>query len=133
MTTEEPDADARRLAAVSLAADDPTGWFEHLYAAAADGAAVVPWDRGAPHPLLVGWLGDRDLTGVRALVVGFGPGFDAELLANRGARTTAFDVANSAVTAARARFPGSPSTTAPRTCWPRRTSGARRSTWSSRS
>lgn len=108
MSTEDPDADARRLAAVSLAADDPTGWFEQLYAAAADGAAVVPWDRGAPHPLLVDWLGGRDLTGARALVVGFGPGFDAELLAASGARTTAFDVATSAVTAARKRFPGSP-------------------------
>lgn len=108
MTTEDSDADARRLAAVSLAADDPTGWFEHLYAAAADGAAVVPWDRGAPHPLLVDWTGGRDLSGVRALVVGFGPGFDAELLAERGASTTAFDVSPSAVASARDRFPDSP-------------------------
>ncbi|MBB5789109.1 class I SAM-dependent methyltransferase [Jiangella mangrovi] len=110
MSTEDPDADARRLAAVSLAADDPTGWFEHLYAAAADGSAVVPWDRGAPHPLLLDWIGDgeRIRTGARALVVGFGPGFDAELLAHHGAQTTAFDVAPSAVAAARERFPGSP-------------------------
>ncbi|TDD65697.1 class I SAM-dependent methyltransferase [Jiangella aurantiaca] len=106
MTTEDPDAAARRLAAVSLAADDPTGWFERLYAAAADGAAVVPWDRGAPHPLLVEWAGPRDLGG-SALVVGFGPGFDAEFLAAHGAATTAFDVSPSAVAAARERFPGS--------------------------
>lgn len=108
MTTVDPDETARRLAAVSRAADDPTGWFERLYAAAADGAAVVPWDRGAPHPLLVDWIGGRDLAGVRALVVGTGPGFDAEFLAGRGASTTAFDVSPSAVAAARERFPGSP-------------------------
>ncbi|SEE84251.1 class I SAM-dependent methyltransferase [Jiangella alba] len=107
MTTEDPDEAARRLAAVSLAADDPTGWFERLYAAAADGAAVVPWDRGAPHPLLVDWAEGRDLAG-SALVVGFGPGFDAEFLAARGATTTAFDVSPSALTAVRGRFPGSP-------------------------
>ena len=107
MTTEDPDEAARRLAAVSLAADDPTGWFERLYAAAADGAAVVPWDRGAPHPLLVDWAGGRDLGGGSALVVGFGPGFDAEFLAARGLRTTAFDVSPSAVAAANERFPGS--------------------------
>ncbi|SDT02546.1 bifunctional 2-polyprenyl-6-hydroxyphenol methylase/3-demethylubiquinol 3-O-methyltransferase UbiG [Jiangella sp. DSM 45060] len=107
MTIEDPDEAARRLAAVSLAADDPTGWFERLYAAAADGAAVVPWDRGAPHPLLVDWAEGRDLAG-SALVVGFGPGFDAEFLAARGATTTAFDVSPSALTAVRGRFPGSP-------------------------
>lgn len=106
MTIEDPDEAARRLAAVSLAADDPTGWFEHLYAAAAHGDAVVPWDRGAPHPLLVDWAGDRDLTGT-ALVVGFGPGFDAEFLAARGAATTAFDISPSALAAVRGRFPGS--------------------------
>ncbi|WP_116948771.1 class I SAM-dependent methyltransferase [Jiangella endophytica] len=107
MTTEDPDEAARRLAAVSLAADDPTGWFERLYAAAADGAALVPWDRGAPHPLLVDWADGRELGGGSALVVGFGPGFDAEFLAARGATTTAFDISPSAVAAVRGRFPGS--------------------------
>ncbi|RIQ18404.1 class I SAM-dependent methyltransferase [Jiangella rhizosphaerae] len=104
--TEDPDEAARRLAAVSLAADDPTGWFERLYAAAADGAAVVPWDRGAPHPLLVEWAARREIGG-RVLVVGFGTGFDAEFLAAGGAATTAFDISPSAVAAARQRFPGS--------------------------
>ncbi len=106
MSTEDPDEAARRLAAVSLAADDPTGWFERLYAAAAEGAAVVPWDRGAPHPLLVDWAEGRELGG-NALVAGFGPGFDAEFLAARGMATTAFDISPSAVAAVEARFPGS--------------------------
>ncbi|PZF79959.1 class I SAM-dependent methyltransferase [Jiangella anatolica] len=101
MSIVDPDEAARRLAA-----DDPTGWFERLYAAAASGAAVVPWDRGGPHPLLVDWLGERELTGT-ALVVGSGPGSDAELVAARGAATTAFDISPSAVAAARERFPGS--------------------------
>ena len=34
--------------------DDPTGWFEPLYAAAARGEREVPWDRDEPRDLLVG-------------------------------------------------------------------------------
>ena len=102
-------ADARRLAAQSLVAGDPTSWFERLYAAAAEGDAVVPWARGAPHPLLVEWTEARDLDGRgrRALVVGCGLGDDAEYLAGFGFDTVAFDVAPSAVAAARRRFPAS--------------------------
>ncbi|MEQ4206307.1 class I SAM-dependent methyltransferase [Actinopolymorpha sp. B17G11] len=109
MTTPEPDAEARRLARESLAADDPTGWFERLYAAAEQGAAVVPWDRGTPHPMLVDWARARGLDGRggRALVVGFGPGHDAEFVSSLGFTTTAFDIAESAVRAARERFPDS--------------------------
>ena len=59
MTETDPDADARRLAAEALAEDKPTGWFERLYAAAEEGEAVVPWDRGAPHPLLAEWTDAR--------------------------------------------------------------------------
>ncbi|TDE09448.1 class I SAM-dependent methyltransferase [Jiangella asiatica] len=107
----DPDVAVRRMAAESLAGDDPTGWFERLYAAADDGAAVVPWDRGAPHPLLIDWLGRPDdargqpRPAGTAVVVGCGPGFDAELLAGHGWTTTAFDVSASAVAAARRRFP----------------------------
>jgi SAM-dependent methyltransferase len=98
----------RRLAAES--GDDPTGWFERLYAAAERGEAVVPWDRGAPHRLLVRWAEQRDLDGAgrAALVVGSGPGEDAEFFARLGFATTAFDVSETAVRAARQRFPGSP-------------------------
>jgi pimeloyl-ACP methyl ester carboxylesterase len=41
---------AGRLAAESLAADDPTGWFERLYAAADDKRMAMPWDRGKSSP-----------------------------------------------------------------------------------
>jgi SAM-dependent methyltransferase len=109
VTRADPDAQAGRLAAESLAAGDPTGWFERLYVAAEKGDAVVPWDRGGPHPLLVQWTEARELEarGKRALVVGCGLGGDAEYVAARGFDTVAFDVAAAAVRAARRRHPGS--------------------------
>jgi SAM-dependent methyltransferase len=105
----DPDEQAVRLAAESLAAEDPTGWFERLYAAAEHGGAVVPWDRGAPHPLLFEWARARELDGGgrRALVVGCGLGADAEYVAGLGFETVAFDVSATAVAIARRRFPES--------------------------
>jgi SAM-dependent methyltransferase len=104
------DEDAARLARESLAGDDATGWFERLYVKAEAGEAVVPWDRGAPNPLLVEWAEERapDGAGRRALVVGSGLGHDAEYVAGRGFETVAFDIAATAVRGARRRFPGSP-------------------------
>lgn len=106
----DPDEDALRLAAESLAERDPTGWFERLYAAAEQGEAEVPWDRGGPHPLLAEWAQERQLDGAgkRALVVGSGLGNDAELVARLGFDTVAFDISPTAVRAARRRFPDSP-------------------------
>jgi SAM-dependent methyltransferase len=100
------EADANRLSAAALQAGDPTGWFEQLYAEAAQGQAVIPWDRGGPHPLLVEWTGTQRAPepGQRALVVGSGPGSDAAFLAELGWTVTGFDVAPSAVAAARQRF-----------------------------
>jgi SAM-dependent methyltransferase len=106
---DDPDLHARRLAGEALAAGEPTGWFEPLYAAAEAGQAVIPWDRGVPHQLLLAWA---DATGVdgggrRALVVGCGLGEDAEFVAALGFDTVAFDVSASAIRAARRRFPDS--------------------------
>jgi SAM-dependent methyltransferase len=110
MTDAQPSAD-RRLAAQALAANDPTGWFEPLYAEAAAGTSVVPWDRDAPNPLLVEWLRTASpAKGTRAMVIGCGYGTDAEFVAAQGIRTTAFDVSPSAIRGARARFPHSPVT-----------------------
>jgi len=110
MPDEDPDELVYQLAAESIAADDPTGWFERLYVAATDDASVVPWDRGLPHPMLVEWVAAKRLTGAgrRALVVGCGLGADAEYVAGLGYDTTAFDVSETAVRIARDRFPGSP-------------------------
>ena len=74
MVAHDPDEDARRLSGEALRRGDATGWFERLYAEAADGQAIVPWDRGAPHPLLVEWIEQVPmLAGRRTLVVGFRP------------------------------------------------------------
>jgi SAM-dependent methyltransferase len=87
--------------------DDATGWFEPLYAAAEAGEAVVPWDSGAPTPLLVEWSAGMDGRGRRAVVVGCGLGDDAEHVAALGFDTVAFDIAPTAVRGARRRFPES--------------------------
>ncbi len=94
----------------SLAAGDPTGWFERLYEAAEAGEVSVPWDRGAPQQLLVEWTRRRQPAGDgrRALVVGCGLGDDAELVGGLGFDTVAFDIAPGAIRAARRRFPDSP-------------------------
>ncbi len=117
--TAEAEENATRLAHESIAAGDPTGWFERLYAAAADGLTAVPWDRRAPSPLLVQWADEAGLSGAAAtktgtatktetaLVVGCGLGDDAEFIASLGFRTVAFDISASAIQAARERFPHS--------------------------
>ena len=107
MTTDDRRAYARRPAGEAVAAGDDTGWFERLYAAAESGTAVVPWADREPNPLLLDWLAGRDGTRGRALVVGCGLGDDAEHLASLGYQTVAFDVAPTAVAAARERFAGS--------------------------
>jgi len=109
----EAEQNAARLARESLAAGDPTGWFERLYAAAAAGLTGVPWDRHAPSQLLVQWFSERGLSSAReptterALVVGCGLGDDAEFIASLGFRTVAFDISASAIRAAQDRFPES--------------------------
>ena len=101
--------DFARAMAREAASDDATAWFDRLYVAAEEGRAVVPWDRGEAHPLLVEWCEQSGGggQGARALVVGSGPGHDAELLSRLGFATTAFDVSPTAVAATRARFPDS--------------------------
>jgi SAM-dependent methyltransferase len=89
----------------------PTGWFERLWASAAVGEVMTPWDHDDPHPALASWAGAPE-PGTRgtAVVVGCGLGADAEHLARLGYETTAFDISPSAVAAARARHLGSPVT-----------------------
>ena len=109
LPSSDADQHARRLAGEALAAGEPTGWFEPLYAAAEAGRAVIPWDRGIPHQLLVAWARSTGLdgNGRPALVVGCGLGEDAEFVATPGFDTVAFDVSASAIRAARRRFPES--------------------------
>jgi len=100
---------ARQLAADHVARGDVVGWFEPLYAEAAGRAEKVPWADLRPNPHLVEWL-DRDKVqgdGRAALVVGCGLGDDAETLAQRGFKVTAFDIAPTAIDWCRERFPNS--------------------------
>jgi hypothetical protein len=101
----DPDEFSRDLAQESLRGGSPTDWFERLYVAAGDGEVDVPWDRGEAHPLLVEWLDARPSPAGSAVVVGFGRGYDAELLAARGSAVTAFEISPTAVSQARAAYP----------------------------
>ncbi len=107
MTDSPPEDPIRPASAGSTSPTDATGWFEPLYAAAARGEATVPWDRHAPHQLLAEWMRRRRLAGDgrSAIVVGCGHGDDAALVASAGYRTTAFDIAESAIRAAGERYP----------------------------
>jgi SAM-dependent methyltransferase len=102
---DKADAHTRELAA--SAAQDPTAWFEVLYADASRGVAAVPWDRHEPSVLLTEWAsrGQVDGSGQTAVVVGAGYGRDAEFIARLGYRTTAFDISPTAVRDTRIRFP----------------------------
>jgi SAM-dependent methyltransferase len=101
---------ARQLAAESLSAGDPHGWFERLYQEAAAGTAPVPWANLCPNPNLAGWWERNafNAEGRSALIVGCGFGDDAEQIAAWGFQTTAFDVAPSAIERCLARFPQTP-------------------------
>jgi SAM-dependent methyltransferase len=109
MRRDDAEDVAGRMAAESIAAGDPTGWFEQLYAAAAAGQVTVPWDRGTPGRYLTQWAAARDLRGAgqSAVVVGCGLGDDAEFIAGLGFQTLAFDISPTAIATARRRFPRS--------------------------
>ncbi|MCB9593115.1 MAG: class I SAM-dependent methyltransferase [Sandaracinaceae bacterium] len=95
---------ARELAAEAAAENRPTEWFETLYREAAEGAAIVPWDDGAPNPHLVAWLDREAPPPGRALDVGCGYGDNAGELVRRGFDVVGFDVSETAVARARERF-----------------------------
>jgi SAM-dependent methyltransferase len=103
-------ARARQLAAEAAAAGDGTNWFEKLYGEAEAGVSVVPWADGEVNPHLVQWAAGLSGDGRRALVVGCGLGYDAEFLASLGFEVTAFDIAPTAIVAAKRLYPDSPVT-----------------------
>jgi SAM-dependent methyltransferase len=109
MTVDAHRKRARELAAEHVARGDAIGWFEHIYTEAAGDPGKIPWADCCPNPNLTEWLDRENIHGLdrRALVVGCGLGDDAELIAQRGFRVTAFDVAPTAIALCRKRFPGS--------------------------
>ena len=108
MTRDEARARARALAAASLGRGDAGGWFEELYRGAEGDASKIPWVDHRPNSHLVEWLERERVPGVgTALVVGCGLGDDAEELARRGFKVTAFDLSASAIEWCKRRFPQS--------------------------
>jgi SAM-dependent methyltransferase len=65
----------------------------------------VPWDIGAPQPIVVEWEGAGRFRG-HVLDAGCGTGDNALFLASRGFRVTAVDIAPTAIETARARGEG---------------------------
>jgi SAM-dependent methyltransferase len=81
--------------------------FEDLYASVGDDLDRIPWAGLRPHPMLVSWLDGHPGEG-EALVIACGLGDDAQELARRGYRVSAFDYSATAIDWCRRRFPGSP-------------------------
>lgn len=82
--------------------------FEEIYVQAGEDLASIPWADLAANPALTAWLDERPAPdGARGLVVACGLGDDAEELARRGYRVTAFDVSPTAIERCRERFPAS--------------------------
>jgi SAM-dependent methyltransferase len=108
--TEAQRAIARDIAQRHLASGDALGWFETLYSQAAGDAAIIPWADLIPNPNVINWLNQHQIAGAgrEALKIGCGLGDDAEELARRGFRTTAFDISASAIAWCRRRYPQSP-------------------------
>lgn len=99
----------RRLANASWEKDDPTGWFESLYASANEDTNAIPWADLTVNPNLSQWIEQHDLQGKgkKALVVGCGLGDDAEALAKIGFEVVGFDISPSAIAWCKKRFPSS--------------------------
>lgn len=93
----------------SVDPQNPTGWFEPLYAEAKGDAARVPWAKNQAHPYLQQWLNANSpqAQGKTALVIGSGLGDDAELLSSIGYQVTAFDISPTAIAWCEQRFPQS--------------------------
>jgi SAM-dependent methyltransferase len=99
------DAAASRRGIQAVADGDPTRWFEEIWSAGVRDELDMPWDRTSPNPIVVARVGPG--AGRRAVVIGAGLGADAEFVASQGYDTVAFDIAESAVYAARRRYPRS--------------------------
>lgn len=97
----------KSMATDAVNQQEPSGWFEPLYAEAQGDTAQVPWAKNQAHPYLQQWLSSYppQTAGKSALVIGCGLGDDAELLASLGYAVTAFDISPTAIAWCHQRFP----------------------------
>jgi len=88
---------------------EPSGWFDVVYARAAAGTGGIPWATMKVHPDLVEWLSVNKIDGTdkKTIVIGAGLGDDAEALSDNGFAVTAFDISPSAIEWCQQRFPDS--------------------------
>lgn len=93
----------------SIQENEPSNWFEPLYAGSNTKGEGVPWANMETHPSFRSWLTHNPLKGEgkSALVVGCGMGDDAIELESLGFQVTAFDVSETAITFCKERFPQS--------------------------
>ena len=93
----------------SVEENQPSNWFEPLYADSNTNGEGVPWANMETHPSFSKWLTDYPLKGdgKSALVVGCGMGDDAIELETLGFEVTAFDVSETAIRFCKERFPQS--------------------------
>jgi len=93
----------------SIQENQPSDWFEPLYAGSNTDGDGVPWANMETHPSFGRWLTQNPLAGdgKLALVVGCGMGDDAIELESLGFQVTAFDVSETAIKLCKERFPQS--------------------------
>jgi len=101
----------KNLVEKHLQKNQPSGWFEELYAQAHHNPEQIPWATQKPSHQLIEWLENNPLTGKekpQAIVIGCGLGDDAQALTEAGYDVIAFDVSSTAINWCKQRFPDSP-------------------------
>lgn len=104
-----PQAFAHKLAREHIERGDAQGWFDQVYRSAGDDHTQIPWADLRANALMQSQLNGplAELPLERCAVVGCGLGDDAEALARRGFRVTAFDLSPVAIDWCKSRWPDS--------------------------
>ncbi len=84
-------------------------WFDNVYIKAQGDSNQVPWANMTASAYLKDWFNRNPEIekNLKAVVVGCGLGDDAELLAEKGFKVTAFDISPTAIDWCKQRFPDS--------------------------